>query len=473
MVIALPVNIYYPALNAIKEDLNTTTENMNFTVTVYIIAQALAPALWGPLADRTGRRPMFLLALLTYTISCIGLALAPSYPVLLVMRLMQSFGASPTVAIASGIIGDISTLSTRGTYFSLMSMTRHVMTTTAPMIGGVIAQKLTWRWIWWIMAIAGGIMVMLMFFFVPETLRSLVGNGSGYANPTPIQWWRRRRYLKRQQQSQQADDPCQPPIPDTATATNIPTTKSRKRINPFKSLIFLKEPDVMCALVFGGLCFGTQQSFMVTTANVLANVYHLSVMNVGLCFIVGGVGSFLGALTAGRMVDFEYRRVAIEFCGHVPDKGEISHDFPIFKARLRYPLCAAIIMQAAVMTFGWCVHTIQPLPVPLAMLFIFCFTHTGIFSTIQTLAVDLFPEDSSSITATNNLVRCSLAAIATATVELGIQSIGVQWTCFTISMILIVSNILPIILIKYGNRWRIKRIDKKDTNTKKSNVLPA
>lgn len=258
----------------------------------------------------------------------------------------------------------------RGTYFSLMSMTRHVMTTTAPMIGGVIAQKLTWRWIWWIMAIAGGIMVMLMFFFVPETLRSLVGNGSGYANPTPIQWWRRRRYLKRQQQSQQADDPCQPPIPDTATATNIPTTKSRKRINPFKSLIFLKEPDVMCALVFGGLCFGTQQSFMVTTANVLANVYHLSVMNVGLCFIVGGVGSFLGALTAGRMVDFEYRRVAIEFCGHVPDKGEISHDFPIFKARLRYPLCAAIIMQAAVMTFGWCVHTIQPLPVPLAMLFI-------------------------------------------------------------------------------------------------------
>lgn len=102
---------------------------MNFTVTVYIVAQALAPALWGPLADRTGRRPMFLLALLTYVISCIGLALAPSYPVLLVMRLMQSFGASPTIAIgihmilkeasiantrdllASGIIGDISTLS--------------------------------------------------------------------------------------------------------------------------------------------------------------------------------------------------------------------------------------------------------------------------------------------------------------------------------------------------------------------------
>lgn len=387
---------------------------MNFTVTVYIIAQALAPALWGPLADRTGRRPMFLLAILTYTISCIGLALAPSYPVLLVMRLMQSFGASPTIAIGmySYAISNGSSVPLirdnllhlrslwhhwgyqhfvyvrrdnfinvirvvldngyrRGTYFSLMGMTRHVMTTTAPMIGGVIAQELTWRWIWWILAIAGGIMVMLMFFFVPETLRSLVGNGSGYANPTPTQWWRRRQCLKRQQQSTEAD-PSQPPppIPDTATATNIPTTQPRKRINPFKSLIFLKEPDVMCALVFGGLCFGTQQSFLVTTSNVLANIYHLSVMNVGLCFIVGGVGAFLGSLTAGRMLDSEYKRVAIDFCGHVPEKGEIPHDFPIFKARLRYPLCAAIIMEAAVMTFGWCVHTIQPLPVPLAMLFI-------------------------------------------------------------------------------------------------------
>lgn len=257
----------------------------------------------------------------------------------------------------------------RGTYFSFMSMTRHVMTTTAPMIGGVIAQKLTWRWIWWIMAIAGGIMLILMFFFVPETLRSLVGNGSGYANPTPMQWWH-HHCLKRQQQSLKAGD-CQSPSADMETATNIPvTTKSRKSINLFQSLLFLKEPDVMCALVFGGLCFGTQQSFLVTTSNVLADVYHLSVMDVGLCFIAGGVGAFLGSLTAGRVVDYEYRRVAIEFCGHVPEKGDLSHHFPIFKARLRYPLCAAIVMQMAVMTFGWCVSTVQPLPVPLAMLFI-------------------------------------------------------------------------------------------------------
>lgn len=61
--------------------------------------QAIAPAIWGPIADRSGRRPMYLLAILIYTASCTGLALAPTYSVLLVMRLLQSFGGSPTVAI--------------------------------------------------------------------------------------------------------------------------------------------------------------------------------------------------------------------------------------------------------------------------------------------------------------------------------------------------------------------------------------
>ena len=83
------------------QDLNTTTEKINLTVTVYIVMQAIAPAIWGPIADRSGRRPMYLLAILVYTASCTGLALAPTYSVLLVMRLLQSFGGSPTVAIGT------------------------------------------------------------------------------------------------------------------------------------------------------------------------------------------------------------------------------------------------------------------------------------------------------------------------------------------------------------------------------------
>lgn len=51
-------------------------------------------------------------------------------------------------------------------------------------------------------------------------------------------------------------------------------------------------------------------------------------------------------------------------------------------------------------------------------------------------------------------------AIGTATVDLGIRAIGVQWTCFIISMILVVSNILPIALITFGTRWRTRRIEK-------------
>ncbi|CDH58794.1 mfs multidrug [Lichtheimia corymbifera JMRC:FSU:9682] len=343
---------------------------MNFTVTIYIIAQAIAPAFWGPIADRTGRRPMYLMATLTFVLSCVGLALAPNYPVLLAMRLLQSFGASPTVAIVCGIIGDISPPSRRGTYFSIMSGVRHVVTTTAPMVGGIVAQKTSWRWIWWIMVISGGVIFALMLFFVPETLRSLVGNGSGYANPTPTQWWRHRNHAKQQRSSEEGYQSSSVEEEGASSITHIPTRQQRKAINPLKPLLFLKEWDVICALLFGGLCFGTQQCFLVTTSHILASVYKLSVMNVGLCFMTGGAGSLAGALSTGRIMDYEFKRVAIEACGHVPKRGNLSSEFPIFKARLRYPLCLAAILEAAVMVFGWSVYTVQPLPITLTIVFI-------------------------------------------------------------------------------------------------------
>lgn len=261
----------------------------------------------------------------------------------------------------------------RGTYFSIMSGVRHVVTTTAPMFGGIVAQEISWRWIWWIMVISGGAIFALMLFFVPETLRSLVGNGSGYANPTPIQWWRhRKRQRQHAKQQQSAEEGYQSSSMEegASSITHIPTRKQRQGINPFKPLLFLKEWDVVCALVFGGLCFATQQCFLVTTSHVLASVYHLSVMNVGLCFMTGGAGSLAGALATGRIMDYEFKRVALETCGHVPKRGNLSSDFPIFKARLRYPLCVAAILEASVMVFGWSVYTRQPLSITLTIVFI-------------------------------------------------------------------------------------------------------
>ncbi|KAL9581378.1 MAG: hypothetical protein Q9212_003931 [Teloschistes hypoglaucus] len=86
--------IYYPALNPLATDLHTSIELINLTITSYLIVSGFAPSIIGDLADRTGRRPLYLVAFTVYFAANMGLALQDSYAALLVLRMLQSAGSS-------------------------------------------------------------------------------------------------------------------------------------------------------------------------------------------------------------------------------------------------------------------------------------------------------------------------------------------------------------------------------------------
>lgn len=154
--------------------------------------------------------------------SCIGLATAPVFWVLLVLRMFQAFGCSSAISIGAGVVGDIASPAERGSYFGLFSMGQMLGTVIGPVIGGVISQYLSWRWIFWILFMIGSLSFIVVGLFLPETLRSLVGNGSGYANPTPFQWW--NAYHHNKNQPHEDVDDCSTIAHPTTTPT---TTKSR------------------------------------------------------------------------------------------------------------------------------------------------------------------------------------------------------------------------------------------------------
>lgn len=66
----------------------------------------IAPMLWGPMADRIGRRPIFLACLLLLALSCVGLALVPTsdYWLLIVLRCVQAAGSASTVALCKYVL---------------------------------------------------------------------------------------------------------------------------------------------------------------------------------------------------------------------------------------------------------------------------------------------------------------------------------------------------------------------------------
>lgn len=81
---------YFPALEHVADDLDTTLSPVYVSVTVYLVTQGVAPVFFGDLADQIGRRPVYLVALAVYVAACIGLALQRSYAALMVLRILQS-----------------------------------------------------------------------------------------------------------------------------------------------------------------------------------------------------------------------------------------------------------------------------------------------------------------------------------------------------------------------------------------------
>lgn len=88
--------IFFPAITPLAHSLRTTVGKINLSVTSYMIVSATIPSIAGNIADFSGRRPSFLLALTVYLIANIGLAVQTSFPALLLLRMLQSAGISGT-----------------------------------------------------------------------------------------------------------------------------------------------------------------------------------------------------------------------------------------------------------------------------------------------------------------------------------------------------------------------------------------
>ncbi|KAK4687614.1 hypothetical protein P7C73_g2490, partial [Tremellales sp. Uapishka_1] len=118
-------NIYVPAIPLLAEKFDTTNEKINLTVTVYLIFQALTPAIWGSAADSFGRRPIYIVTMLVYVLSCVGSALCPTadYWLLMLMRILQATGGSALIAVGTGVVSDVAMPSERGKYLGLFNAT--------------------------------------------------------------------------------------------------------------------------------------------------------------------------------------------------------------------------------------------------------------------------------------------------------------------------------------------------------------
>jgi MFS family permease len=406
-------NIYFPALPTIARDLDVSVTLVNLTVTSYMIFQGLAPSIWGAVADVKGRRLTYICTFIVFLGACIGLANTQNYATLIVLRCLQSTGSASTIAIGSGVIGDITTRAERGGYMGIFQAGLLVPVAAGPIIGGALAGSLGWRSVFWFLTIYSGVFLLILIAALPETLRSIVGNGSR----------RPHSLLQRQPLAQYQRYQVHPEkLHDEETGES----KHIDFLGPFRILL---SRQAVLIILFLSIYYAVWQMSITVMSTLFSHIYHLHETEIGLTFIANGVGSMIGTLVTGKILDIDYKRAKAKY---VDEEGQTSQkDFPIERARLRLIPIWSLLQCGAILVFGWTLQYRVHISVPIISTFVTGWTAVSIQSTVMTYLVDIFHDKSASASAALNIARCLMGAGGTAAANPLIEAVGAG-PCFSI-----------------------------------------
>ncbi|KAF4630133.1 hypothetical protein G7Y89_g8008 [Cudoniella acicularis] len=395
--------IYYPSLDTISKDLNVTNTRINLTITLFLVVQGIAPSFVADLADRQGRRPMYIYCFIVFTAANVGLALQKTFIALLLLRMLQSAGSSGTVALANGVVGDIITSAERGTYVAFASLGTIMGPMLAPIFGGVIGQYAGWHWIFWFLFIFSAAVFIPLILFMPETCRNVVDNGS-----IPPPFFSRNitdtiRHRHRAQKGLEINEAKHAEI----------TRKYKFRFpNPLTTVMVLFDPESAILLIATGLGLGCFYAISTGASVAFFEHYGYDQFKVGLMFLPIGGGSILAAFTAGRLVDWNYRRWCHKLgIPVVQNRRQDLSNFPIEKARLEVAFPLFFITGAFLIAYGWILTVNVSVVAPIVFLFFTGYALTSSFQILNVLMVDIYPGKPSVATAANNFVSPSASRV--------------------------------------------------------------
>ncbi|MFB7409402.1 DHA2 family efflux MFS transporter permease subunit [Streptomyces sp. NPDC056202] len=146
---ALDQTIVATALPTIVSELGGM-EHLSWVVTAYILASTAGTPLWGKLGDQYGRKRLFQGAIVLFLIGSALCGIAQNMPQLIAFRAVQGLGGGGLIVLSMAIVGDLVPPRERGRYQGLFGAVFATTSVLGPLLGGVVTQQLSWRWVFYI-----------------------------------------------------------------------------------------------------------------------------------------------------------------------------------------------------------------------------------------------------------------------------------------------------------------------------------
>ncbi|HSU52326.1 MAG TPA: multidrug effflux MFS transporter, partial [Segetibacter sp.] len=163
------IDMYLPGFPSIAADLHTTVAKISLSLSSFFIGISFGQMLYGPLLDRYGRKRPLYIGLCAYLIASIGCTFVTSADQLIWLRLLQALGSCSGMVASRAMVRDLFPVSENAKVFSLLMLVVGVSPIIAPTLGGYLSSEFSWHYVFIVLSIMSGLILLSVHFFLPES----------------------------------------------------------------------------------------------------------------------------------------------------------------------------------------------------------------------------------------------------------------------------------------------------------------
>ncbi|EAT88105.2 hypothetical protein SNOG_04345 [Parastagonospora nodorum SN15] len=373
-------SMFTPGIDEIAKDLNCSTTAVIGTTTGFVVMLGIGPLLLAPLSETFGRRVVYLTCFSIFTLLQIPTALAPNIAFLITVRSVAGFFGSVGIANGGGTISDMFVPSERAGVFGWYLLGPLLGPTLGPLFGGIIVQRLGWRWVFWVMTIVCFVNTLAGYFFLRESYAPEI--------------------LKRKKAKYEEE------------ASDMEGTKysyEGEDERPFKQRIaqsltrppkIFAQPIVATMAVYQALIFGTTYSIYTNMQPIYQDLYGFDTEKVGLLYLGPGLGFLFAVWFLVPRIDTVYKSLTAK------NNGKAKPEF-----RLPLANIGAVFIPVSLFWFAWTVEKHAHWFASISGTFFYGIGQVMILNCTQNYFIDSFEQYAASAIAAGAVFRSLVGGI--------------------------------------------------------------
>ncbi|KAK3296383.1 major facilitator superfamily domain-containing protein [Chaetomium fimeti] len=398
-------------------------------VTIWELGEAAGPLLIAPLSEMVGRYPVMNVANLLFIAAGVLAATSESVPQFVVARMLNGLAVAGNV-LNPALVGDMFPSDERGGALSLLFLAPLIGGAFGPMIGSAVADLYGWRTVVWMtVALASACEVLFLCCF-RETYKVAI---------------LRKRAKKMTAHAAGSGKTFKTAFDEAESLSTAGFSQWKKlRDSVLRPAIVLCSSGVLMAMcLFNSVVFTFFYIYSTSFADILIDIYQLSPVAVGSCFTMFSIGSTISVVICNRALDRIYVRMRFTHKG-------------VGKPEFRLPLAivGGFALPLTVAAYGWAAQLRLPL---VCLLFCVCAMGTALMlAAIPLMAyiVDAFGLFAASAMTGIIVTRCLTSTFLPLATAPLVERWGFGWGFSVLAGFSLLLAPIPILMLRYGERWR-------------------